>query len=135
MNGTLHIGIDPGTTTGMAIWYRPSKTLWLHSGTLIKMYIKLKEYLAQLHDQPYLITIEDAGKAGGAPEKMRGAWSVRRDCKIWREICEYHNWHYQMIPPIRGATKWDAKKFRMATGYQESTNQHNRDAAMLVYGK
>lgn len=132
----LYIGIDPGTITGLASWYPEIKLLTLISGTLIEVSETVKHVLPDTNN--YLIRIEDArlrkwfGKQSSA--KLQGAGSIKRDCAIWEEICKYHNWNYEMVHPIKGGTKWDANKFKKATGYQEQTNEHKRDAGLLVWG-
>ena len=40
-----------------------------------------------------------------------------------------------MVDPTNNRTKLNAEQFKRITKYQGQTNEHNRDAAMLVYGK
>ncbi len=139
----LYIGIDPGTTTGLALW--PKKdfgSLKLMSGPLIEIYQKILRHpfwVGHVHEsKEILIRIEDArlrkwyGKQSSA--KLQGAGSIKRDCAIWEEICNHHGWNYEMVHPIKGGTKWPAKIFNNITGYRGRSNEHERDAAMLVYG-
>lgn len=36
--------------------------------------------------------------------------------------------------PDKGRTKWNAYQFEILTGWHHHSNQHERDAALLVYG-
>jgi hypothetical protein len=129
----LVIGIDPGTHTGFAVWDRGMQAFQAIITT--ELHLALVRVMA-LRSQPILLVIEDARRRGGSKETMLGAGSVRRDCTIWQEFCDYHN-----IPviwkstPRRGAgtTKLSAEVFGNLTGYKLRTSNHARDAAMLVW--
>lgn len=131
------IGIDPGTTTGMGIWHTDGEVLDLQSGTLIEMY-KHIERMHTTFSYPIHLRIEDARQRkwyGNATKgKLQGVGSVKRDCSIWEEICEYHKWSYKMVHPIKGSTKWDHDQFCRITGWDGQTNEHKRDALLLVWG-
>jgi hypothetical protein len=138
------IGIDPGVTTGVAFWSTDDKKLLrVKSGTFIEMYSMLCDvFLSNDMNVPlsrsFFFRIEDARKrkwyGSKSNAKAQGAGSVKRDSKIWQEVCEFHDWDYHMIHPIKGATKWDSDKFNRVTGWEGRTNQNARDAAMMVYG-
>ena len=134
------IGIDPGVKTGVAFWDTKKKELLkVESGSLIAIYeMILSDMELHFPANDCFIRIEDARKrkwfGKNSKSKMQGAGSVKRDTKIWQEICEYYEWPYQMIHPIKGATKWDSDKFQRVTGWQGRTNQNARDAAMMVFG-
>lgn len=66
-------------------------------------------------------------------EVLQGAGSIKRDCQIWEEFLELHNIPHEFVAPKNNITKLDAKMFARYTGYKERTNEHSRDAAMLVY--
>ena len=130
------IGIDPGTTTGLSVYSRDRKELLaLESGSLIEMYHLFTSYIKLGN---VLVRIEDARKrkwyGNRSNAKMQGAGSIKRDSKIWEEICQYHGVDYEMIHPIKGTTKLDAKTFRNITRWEGRTNEHQRDSAMIVYG-
>lgn len=127
------IGIDPGTITGFAIFSKHHIDLIdVDSGSLIYCYEKLIPY-----KRVCFVRIEDArkrtwyGNAGRG--KLQGVGSVKRDCKIWQEICEHHNIPFEMVHPKNNTTKLNAKAFKAITGHEGRTNEHKRDAAMLVY--
>jgi hypothetical protein len=138
MYNRLMIGIDPGTDTGYSL-YDP------HYGNLMEVshgpILQAMEWIRRLATtlvEIELIRIEDArqrrwfGKRSHA--KLQGAGSVKRDCKIWEEFCEYYDYNYEMVHPIKGATKWNADKFQRVTGWNQRTNQNGRDAALLIFG-
>jgi predicted glycosyltransferase involved in capsule biosynthesis len=133
------IGIDPGTTTGVGIWDKTQKKIVdIRSGGIIEMYHYVMAVHQSLYNDQVKLYIEDARKrkwyGTNTKGKAQGAGSIKRDCKIWEEICTEHNWDYEMIHPIKGATKMNHKQFCRITGYTQRTNEHGRDATMLVYG-
>jgi len=134
-----YLGIDPGTQTGLAMWdYTAQQYDEIMSGTLIEMLERIL-WFEDIHpDFSWQLRIEDARQrkwyGKNAQAKIKGAGSIERDCSIWEEICEFHQWEYEMVHPIKGGTKWDAKTFKTVTGWSKQTNEHQRDAAMLVYG-
>jgi len=127
------LGIDPGVTTGLAAWDAQAKRLTVvTSGSILDM----MQEAAQL--VPALIVMEDArlrtwfGNAGR--EKLQGAGSIKRDCSIWTEWAERKGVPLKSIKPQAGATKWTTEHFQRLTGWTGRTNEHARDAALLVYG-
>jgi hypothetical protein len=64
-----------------------------------------------------------------------GAGSVKRDCSIWEEWCREYGIEFVCPPPRQGMTKLTDAYFRGLTGYDRRTNEHGRDAAMLVFGR
>lgn len=129
------IGIDPGVKTGLAIWDRDNKRFVTVASTSIIIAMK------QVTNQPCLnsifVRVEDArlrkwfGKT--QREVLQGAGSIKRDCQIWEEFFELHNILHEFVAPKNNVTKLDAKLFANYTGYKAQTNEHSRDAAMLVY--
>ena len=139
------IGIDPGTTTGMCIYNRVTKIELLTSGTLLEM-----QYILQAHPWNKLIKfnqvfmrIEDARLRKWIPyEKTEraekghreGAGYVKAHCAIWENFCEIWGIPYELVEPKKNKTKVKADKFKMMTGWKGRTNEHERDAAMIVFG-
>lgn len=131
------IGIDPGVKTGVAVWLPETRAFErIVSAGIVEAMDIVKDYGAGLM-WPRLF-IEDAhqrkkfGKTGR--ERLQGAGSIKRDCSIWREFCEHHGIPFVMVPPRANVTKLDAGTFSKLTGYVGRTNEHGRDAAMLVWG-
>ena len=66
--------------------------------------------------------------------KLQGVGSVKRDCTIWEDFLSDMKVEFQMVAPKNNATKMSADSFKAITGWKKPTNEHNRDAAMLVFG-
>ena len=66
--------------------------------------------------------------------KLQGVGSVKRDCTIWEDFLKDLNVSFEMVAPKRNVTKLTHEQFVRLTGYDKRTNEHNRDAAMLVFG-
>ena len=135
------IGIDTGVHTGFAVY-----------DTDLKALIYVKEYpihramdiVKRLSDDGTEIKVrfEDARKrtwfgyhtAKEDRARLQGAGSVKRDCQIWEDYLTDLRIPFEMVAPKNNATKLTAEQFRRITGYEGKTNEHGRDAAMLVYG-
>lgn len=63
-----------------------------------------------------------------------GVGSVKRDALIWEDFLEDNGIPYLARKPSSGATKWKADVFQRTTGWTARTNEHGRDAGLLVYG-
>ena len=137
------IGIDPGVRTGMAVWDTSSRQLLdvRCSGIIDAM-----RYLRELQETRGigLVVFEDARKRKWIPRerdlsqfrgRAMGAGSVKRDCSIWEEWCREYGIEFICPPPRQGMTKLTDAYFRGLTGYDRRTNEHGRDAAMLVFGR
>ena len=135
----MYIGIDPGTTTGIAVWNSKEKIFESIEGVLIHNAMQKVE---NLNDSNFLTRIlvifEDArlrkwfGNAGR--EKLMGAGSIRRDSTIWFDFLTDKQIPFRAIAPKNVLTKLDKTKFAQITGYKGITNQHGRDAGMIVFG-
>lgn len=131
------IGIDAGVSTGFAVWNREEKrfeevcSMMLHEA-LFKVK-KMKEEGVHL-----VVVVEDARLAvhGRRVEahKAQGAGSVKRDAKIWEDFLKAEGIEHLMSRPNKALTKIDAASFKQYTGWKEQTNNHARDAAMMVLG-
>jgi len=136
----LRIGIDPGVKTGFSAWNIDTKEL-THVKTL-----KIHDAIALLSDisstHIIKVRVEDARKrkwfGHNSVAKRQGAGSVKRDCKMWEDTLKDFKKKgvindFEMIHPIKGATKLNTDQFKNLTGYQGRTSEHSRDAAMLVF--
>lgn len=130
-------GIDPGVKTGLVIWVCHEKNLSVVDTVRLPEAMNMLLHLWR-EDMLHEIWFEDArqrkwfGNAGR--EKLQGAGSIKRDCAIWQEFCEYYEIPFQAIKPAKGQTKWSAEYFQRLTGWTKRTSQHARDAAALVFG-
>lgn len=138
MTEKVLIGIDAGVNTGFA----KSVNGELHRVFSMQACDAESEILAEQANQrnsdTLKIYIEDARQrkwVTGGREKLQGVGSVKRDCQRWEEFCEYHDIDYELVAPKNNKTKTTASEFRRITGWQQRTNEHGRDAAMLIYGR
>lgn len=133
MKYDMLVGIDPGVHTGFAIWngqeLQECKSTDIIEAILLVIDLN-KEYDIKVY-------FEDARQrhwfGNSGREKLLGAGSVRRDSQIWETLCNDLDIPYQMVAPKDNMTKLNAKQFKLYTGYEGKTNEHGRDAAMLVY--
>jgi hypothetical protein len=132
----LIIGIDPGAKTGLAAW-EPDQNRFQAIETLTIIRAMHFILLAKRDGIHVEVIFEDArqrtwfGKAGR--EKLQGAGSIKRDCSIWEEFCEFNAIPFRCIKPAKGGTKWTAEYFKRVTGWEGRTSEHSRDAACLVF--
>lgn len=137
MKQILYIGIDPGTHTGLAI-YRAGKLLRVSSMTITQA-LREVERIQRETDNALILYFEDARKRSwfgySGREKLQGAGSVKRDCAIWETFCEELGIAYVRVAPKNNTTKLTAAQFKVLTGWEGKTNEHSRDASMLIYGR
>ncbi len=130
----LIIGIDPGVNTGYAIWMTNQK----HLAQVISLPIhEVMQDLLIKRNTIKLVRFEDARLRKyftGGKEKAQGAGSIKRDSKIWEDYLTWLGVPFEMGAPKDSRTKLDAITFKKLTGYPHKTNEHGRDAAMLVFG-
>lgn len=133
------VGVDPGVHTGFAEWDRLRRKLV--RVTALKLHEAWARVL-ELHQAGLLhsVTFEDArlrtgyfGKDSAA--KQQGAGSVKRDCGAWADFLGAHGIPHHAISPRQKSSKVEAAPFARITGWRERTNEHGRDAAMLVFGR
>lgn len=143
------IGIDTGVNTGFAVAFDQGKGGQLHeveSLTITQAMSKVLEIAADNGKVNLMLFIEDArlrtwfGRIDSEQKKhgagvREGIGSVKRDAQIWEQWCIEQDLKYKMIHPAANKTKTDAKYFLKLTGWAKRTNEHARDAAMLVFGR
>ncbi|MDC4276263.1 hypothetical protein NQ637_17695 [Acinetobacter baumannii] len=148
MNKVL-IGVDTGVHTGFAVAIdqgKGGKLQDVSSLTITQAMSKVLE-LVDVHGKAnIMLYIEDArlrtwfGNADARQARSgagvrEGIGSVKRDAQIWEDWCKEQGLNYKMVHPATNKTKTDAKYFLKLTGWAKRTNEHARDAAMLVFGR
>lgn len=144
----LYIGIDTGTNTGVAVWdsrrrsFSLVKTMKIHEA--MELVKETVERSKQGNCDKVEIRVEDPRQRTWfgtdrmsreeERKKLQGVGSVKRDATIWDDFLRDLAVSYEMVAPKRNKTKLTSKQFRQITGWETSTNEHNRDAAMLVFG-
>jgi hypothetical protein len=132
------IGIDPGVETGVCVWLPDSKQITYLNSMKIHEAMKLVWKHRYVPCNQIMVRVEDArkrkwfGKSGR--EQLQGAGSIKRDAKIWEDYLTDMGVDFEMVAPKNNKTKLTAALFKNVTGYGHRTNEHSRDAAMLVYG-
>lgn len=139
----IWVGIDTGVHTGMAVWdSKRRELLSLDTVTIDEAIFRVLGLVAEYQD--ITVVVEDARKRKWVPNshdvrkemaRRLGAGSVKRDAKIWEDFLTRMRIPFQMIAPLKGATKWTGEGFAAVTGYTGRTTEHSRDAAMLVFGR
>ena len=138
----IFIGIDPGRNTGVAIWDGPRQQF--NKLTTLDFWgvIELIDRYKKVGTDYFKIVIENPGL--NKPTFARKGESVKlamnRSQKVGRNkeqayliigYCKLHKIDFTEVRPTQ--TKWNADPFRRLTKYRGSTNEHNRDAARLVW--
>jgi hypothetical protein len=139
----INVGIDCGVNTGFAMT-QAGELVVVQSMTITQAMAEIRVLLAAGHD--LTIYIEDARLRtwfGGADARQarsgagirEGVGSVKRDCQIWEDWCIEQGVPYKLIHPAQNVTKLTAKAFNQITKWTAKTNEHGRDAAMLIVGR
>ena len=133
------IGIDTGVNTGFAVAAdrgNGGELEQVESLSITQAMGKVKELIEKWGNENVCLYIEDARQRTwftGGREKAQGVGSVKRDAQIWEDWCTEQGINFKMIHPAANATKTKADVFKKRTGWVERTNEHARDAAMLVF--
>ena len=141
----IYIGIDTGVNTGVAVWDNRQRTfLQIETMKIHKAMELVEQYKgkASFEGTKIIVRVEDARQRTWygytTPQKdrakLQGVGSVKRDCTIWEDFLTDMKVEFQMVAPKNNATKMSADSFKAITGWKKPTNEHNRDAAMLVFG-
>lgn len=130
------IGIDTGVNTGFAVW-QDNELKAVASMTITQAMSKIKECCPPQMTKLY---IEDArkwigfhGKTKKSDARLQGAGSVKRDASIWEDWCKENGYEVVFVKPMGKGLKKSAEDFKRITKWQGRTNEHSRDAAMIVY--
>lgn len=131
----IYIGIDPGTTTGFAIWDAECQSLIsLETHTFFSALDRILDMKQKFN---ICVVVEDSTQrkwyGANAEVKRQGAGSIKRECKIWKEVLDGFKIPNKFCHPIKYGTKINQERFKQITGWNQRTNNHVRDAAMLVY--
>lgn len=134
------IGIDPGMNCGYALCNPDGK---LFDVTTLKMWelLKVLEMLKFALKENLLIRIEDPntwipfkGKKHNA-SRLQGVGGVKQTYKHIIEFLEDNGFEYENTRIQGNYKKMTSSKFKQMTGWGKPTNEHGRDAAMLVWDR
>lgn len=138
----IYIGIDPGENTGVAIWDAAKRSFTSIQCLLLHQAMELVQSYRAYTD--IFVVFEDARQRRWFPReksvseyrgRLMGAGAAKRDARIWEEFLTDKDIPYEGHKPQAGGTKWSADYFKRITGWKGRTNEHSRDAALLVYGR
>ena len=133
------IGIDTGVNTGFAVAAdrgNGGELEQVESLSITQAMEKVKEIIEKWGNENVCLYIEDARQRTwftGGREKAQGVGSVKRDAQIWEDWCTEQDIKFVLVHPAANATKKKATDFKRMTGWIGRTNEHARDAAMLVF--
>ena len=131
-----YIGIDPGTTTGVAVVDVMTKKYTLVTSTSILQAMEIIDGLTQTYQVKLFIENPNTWipfrNSQNNANKLQGAGSIKRDYAIWLEYCKLRNIAFEPVTLHSAIKKIDAKRFALLTGYKGKTNSHGRDAAMMI---
>ena len=143
----IYIGIDTGVNTGFAVWDSKQRSLLMVTSLPIH---KAMESVRSLRDEyeavgdKVIVRVEDPRQRNWfgtermsreeERKRLQGVGSVKRDASIWENYLKDLGVEFEMVAPKRNVTKLKQETFKRYTGWSKQTNEHGRDAAMLVFG-
>lgn len=135
------IGIDTGVNTGFAVAVdegNGGRLIQVKCLTITMAMSQVMELIQEHGKSDIKLFIEDARLRTwftGGREKAQGVGSIKRDAQIWEEWCKENGINYLMVHPKANVTKLKAVAFKKLTQWAGVTNEHSRDASMLVFGR
>lgn len=133
------IGIDVGTKTGLAIWNVGLKRFEKIETVAIHEALEQLASWGKFYQGLFFVRVEDPRLARFWNKtdtfKLQGAGSVKRDASIWEDFLVAKDIPFELCRPNKALTKVPDPYFRKMTGWDKTTSEHGRDAAMLVFGK
>ena len=133
------IGIDTGVNTGVAVW-QDGELLAVESMTITQAMRFIQDFdnkrgIVKLYIEDARKWIGFHGKTKATQARLQGAGSVKRDAAIWEDWCKENGYEVVFVKPMGKGLKKSAEDFKRITGWKGRTNEHARDAAMIVYGR
>ena len=159
MNNKLYLGLDGGNHIGFAIWdpslKKFTKLVTYDFWQCINEIDNLRKD-SFLYGKQLIVVVEDVSqnkpifklqkvyqitkgihnsKLAAAGKVAESVGRVKQTSDLLIKYCESQN--IQVIkkrPRKNSNTKMKSDQFKRLTGYPDRTNEHSRDAAMLVFG-
>lgn len=140
----IYVGVDTGVNTGFSEWDSKKRCLLSVCSLPIHKAMDRVKVLHDLHKEELVVRVEDPRqrKWFGTErmtreeerKKLQGVGSVKRDATIWEDFLKDLGVRFEMVAPKMNVTKLTQETFKRYTGWSSKTNEHGRDAAMLIYG-
>jgi hypothetical protein len=132
------IGIDPGIHNGFAQYDPATKTLTSVASKQtweVIMALDLLKDIADIH--VYIENPKTWRPFGGKDQshRLKGAGSVTARFQAIEEYMTANKIAFTKTKIQGGIKKLDKQRFEAITGYKGKTNEHGRDAAMIVFGR
>jgi hypothetical protein len=138
------IGIDPDVTkSGVCIYnskdnFQLKNLRFFELFKLLKFYTLVQEMELEIYIEAGWLNKSNWHKVVNGSSNINAQIGQRTGAnhetgKKIVEMCEYLGLNYHLIKPTK--TKVDAITFNKITNYKGRTNQEQRDAAMLIFGR
>ena len=125
-----NIGIDPGKDTGLAVWNgNLGQFVELIATDFVGAIDMCLEYKNNV--EKVFVEVPPTKFNWHDPAAAHNVGRVCREAELMVEMLKYYEFQVISVPP---QGKIDDDQFRKLTEYPHKTNQHKRDAAMLVWG-
>lgn len=136
-----YIGIDVGVHNGLAVWDKTAKRIieldtyktWEVIIWLLQKKSKGIDFIVRIENPNTWVnygTLSTKQVNG----RKQGAGSVKRSYQVLIEFFEDNSIKYEPISLRSSLKKLKADKFNIITGINITTNEHERDACMMVFG-
>jgi len=135
---SLILGMDPGASTGVA-HFLDGQLVRLDTITPVEIERTIREVM------PARVIFEDSrletrawnartkGAYGAALATARSLGQVDAWCRLITEVCAELGIPGHGVSPTAKGAKRGAENFAVYTGWTHSSNQHERDAAMVAW--
>lgn len=139
MKKSYYIGIDPGINVGMAEWSANDKSLKFVASYQLWEVFRILDSYTELFKEQVTIRIENPNTWIGFRNisadagRLQGAGAVKQTYKHLIEYFEANGFEYQPVKLQGTMKKISSEKFKSLTGWTGRTNEHGRDAAMMVW--
>lgn len=136
-----YIGIDVGVHNGLAVWDKTAKRIieldtyktWETIIWLLQKKSKGIDFIVRI-ENPNTWVNYGTLTAKELNGRKQGAGSVKRSYQVLIEFFEDNSIKYEPISLRSSLKKLKADKFNIITGINIKTNEHERDACMMVWG-
>ena len=140
------VGIDPGQYTGVAVYDADDRrflsldtlTFWGAVALLEDLSERYMGLRVRLEDPNMIRAIYSRHDRTTGVKRDRVGQNVgmnKRDAQLWAEWLTDRGIAFDRVKPFPKSEKKNATTFKRTTGWQGRTNEHQRDAGMLVWGR